>query len=76
MIFGFLGYNQVMVKEFKQPKIVIAMAWDTFIYVKIPFELKNVEAMFQRAMDVAFDGLINENGDMLALFYCLIKGFK
>jgi hypothetical protein len=33
--------------------------WGTYAYPKMPFILINVGATFQRAMDIAFHGLIN-----------------
>ena len=33
--------------------------WGTYVYARMPFGITNVGATFQRAMDVAFDGLID-----------------
>ncbi|KAH9306307.1 hypothetical protein KI387_010711, partial [Taxus chinensis] len=52
-------YNQIMVKEEDKYKITFTMKWGTHAYKKMPFGLSNVGATFQRAMDMAFKGLIN-----------------
>ena len=40
-------------------KMIFQTKWCTYAYDKIPFKLINVGATFQRAMDIAFKGLIN-----------------
>lgn len=57
---GFLGYNQVLVKPEDKHKTGFTTKWGTFTYQKMPFELSNVGANFQRAMDIAFCELINK----------------
>lgn len=59
MMDGFLGYKQVKVKKEEQYKTIFTTPQGTYVYVKMPFGLTNGEATFQRAMDVAFDGLIH-----------------
>ncbi|KAH9299884.1 hypothetical protein KI387_044107 [Taxus chinensis] len=56
---GCSGYNQIMVKEEDQFKTAFTTKWGTFAYRKMPFGLSNTGATFQRAMDMAFKGLIN-----------------
>ena len=51
---GFLGYNQVKVLPEDQEKIAFTTSWGTFMYAKMPFDLMNAGATFQRAMDMAF----------------------
>lgn len=51
---GFSGYNQVLVHPDDQQKTTFTTPWGTFMYVKMPFGLMNVQATFQRAMDFAF----------------------
>ena len=51
---GFSGYNQILVHLVDQEKTAFTTPWGTFIYVKMPFGLKNAGATFQRAMDIAF----------------------
>ncbi|KAH9331956.1 hypothetical protein KI387_004064, partial [Taxus chinensis] len=53
------GYNQIMVKEEDQFKTAFTTKWGTYAYRKMPFGLSNAGATFQRAMDMAFKGLIN-----------------
>ena len=58
---GFLGYNQVLVAEEDRLKTTFRTRWGTFAYRRMPFGLINVGAMFQRAMDIAFHGLIGHS---------------
>lgn len=57
---GYSGYNRVMVDEGDRLKIDFTTKWGTFSYKRMPFVLINTGAMFQRAMDEAFKGLINK----------------
>jgi hypothetical protein len=56
---GFSGYNQVLVSEEDRLKTTFRTKWGTFTYKHMPFGLINAGVTFQRAMDVAFRGLIN-----------------
>ena len=56
---GFLGYNQVLVSPDDQLKMAFKTPWGTFAYRRIPFGMINAGATFQRAMDIAFRGLIH-----------------
>ena len=56
---GFSGYNQVLVHPDDQLKTTFRTKWGTYAYQKMPFGLINAGATFQRAMDIAFKGLIN-----------------
>ena len=58
---GFSGYNQVLVSKEDQLKTTFRTPWGTFAYRKMPFGLINAGATFQRAMDIAFRGLINDS---------------
>ena len=60
MIDGFSRYNQVWVKDEDQFKTAFITKWGTFTYQRMPFGLSNVRATFQKAMDRAFDELINK----------------
>lgn len=51
---GYLGYNQILGREDNKNKTSFTTPWGTFHYAKMPFGLKNSEATFQRAMDIAF----------------------
>lgn len=53
------GYNQVLVAPQDQLKTTFRTKWGTYTYKNMSFGLINVGATFQRAMDVAFRGLIN-----------------
>jgi hypothetical protein len=54
MIDGFSGCNQIAVNEHDKEKIAFTTPWGTFMYEKMPFNLMNACATFQRAMDIAF----------------------
>jgi hypothetical protein len=54
---GFLGYNQIQIKPEDQHKTIFICPWDTFVYRKMPFGLKNARATFQWAMSFAFHDL-------------------
>ena len=58
---GFSGYNQILVSPDDQLKMDFRTPWGTYAYRKIPFGLINAGATFQRAMDIAFRGLINHS---------------
>ena len=60
MMDGFLGYNQVLVKEEEQFKTTFTTPWGTYVHVKMTFGLINAGATFQRVMDVAFHEYINK----------------
>ena len=58
---GFSGYNQVLVNPDDQLKTTFRTKWGTYAYRKMPFGLINAGATFQRAMDIAFKGLVNKS---------------
>ena len=58
---GFLGYNQVLLEEEGRLKTTFRTKWGTFAYSRMPFGLINTGATFQRAMDIAFCGLIGHS---------------
>lgn len=58
---GFSGYNQVLVHRNDQLKTTFKTKWVTYAYQKMPFGLINVGATFQKAMDIAFKGLVNKS---------------
>jgi hypothetical protein len=57
---GFSGYNQVLVLEEDHLKTTFRTKRGTFTYKHMPFGLINAGVTFQRAMNVAFQGLINK----------------
>ena len=58
---GFSGYNQVLVAEGDRLKTTFRNKLGTFAYRRMPFGLINAGATFQRAMDIAFHGLIGRS---------------
>ena len=58
---GFSGYNQILVSLDDQLKTTFRTPWGTYAYRNMPFGLINVGETFQRAMDIAFRGLINHS---------------
>jgi hypothetical protein len=58
---GFSGYNQVLMSPSDQLKTTFRTPWGTYAYRKMSFGLINVGATFQREMDIAFRGLINQS---------------
>lgn len=58
---GFSGYNQVLVHPNNQLKTTFRTKWGTYAYQKLPFGLINAGATFQRAIDIAFKGLVNKS---------------
>ena len=61
LLYGFSGYNQVLVAEQDRLKTRFCTKWGTFAYRRMPFGLINAGATFQREMDIAFQGLIGHN---------------
>ena len=60
MLDGFSGYNQVLVKNEDRHKTTFTSPWEAFEYLRMPFGLLNAGATFQRAMDNAFNELIEK----------------
>ena len=60
MIDGYLGFNQIWMKDEDQYKIAFTTKWGIFAFQIIPFGLSNAGSTFERAMDHAFDELINK----------------
>ena len=58
---GFSDYNQVLVAKEDRLKTTFRTKWETFAYRRMPFGLINAGATFQRAMDIAFRGLIGRS---------------
>ena len=56
---GFSGYNQIQIKPEDQHKTAFIFPWRTFAYRKMHCGLRNVGAMFQRAMTFSFHDLKN-----------------
>ena len=58
---GFSRYNQVLVSKEDHLKTTFQTKWGTYAYDKMPFRLIITGATFQRAMDIAFRGLLNKS---------------
>lgn len=58
---GFSGYNLVLVVEPDWIKTTFRTKWGTFAFRRMSFRLINVKATFQRAMDIAFRGLMGQS---------------
>ena len=58
---GFSGSNQVLVSNEDHLKTTFNTKWGTYVYRKIPFGLIHSGTTFQRAMHIAFRGLINRS---------------
>jgi len=54
---GFFGYNQIQIVVEDQHKMALMCPWGTFMYWKLPSGLKDIGAMFQRAMLFTFHDL-------------------
>ena len=61
LLYGFSGYNQVLVEKEDRLKMTFQTKWGTYAYDKMPFRLINVGETFKWAMDIAFKGLINKS---------------
>eukprot|EP00253_Pinus_taeda_P010379 PITA_10379 len=59
-LYGFSGYNQILVHPDDRLKTTFRTKWGTYAYQKMPFGLINAGDTFQRAIDIAFKGLINK----------------
>ena len=60
MIDGFLGFNNIWIKDSEQQKITFATKWGTFYLKRMSFGLSNVVSTFQRVVDHAFGPMINK----------------
>jgi hypothetical protein len=65
MLYGFSGYNQIMVHPDDQEKTYFTTPWGMFMYAKIPFGLMNDGDTFERVMDIEFD----EEKDQFIMIY-------
>lgn len=54
LLYGYSGYNQILVKEEDQYKTTFTTKWGTMAYKRMPFGLSNAGATFQRTKDMAF----------------------
>jgi hypothetical protein len=54
ILYGFSGYNHIMVHLDDQENTAFTTPWRTLMYAKMPFGIMNERETFQRAMDIAF----------------------
>ena len=57
---GFSGYNQIRMAPKDMEKTTFLTMWGTFCYKVMPFGLKNVRAMYQRAMVMLFHDMMHK----------------
>ena len=57
----FSSYSYVLLAEEDRLKTTFRTKWGTFAYRRMPFGIINAGATFQRAMDIAFRGLIGRS---------------
>lgn len=62
---GYSAYNQILVHEDDIDNTAFTTPWGTFHYANMLFGLKNVGAIFQRAMDITF---ANEKDVFLVIY--------
>lgn len=60
LLYDFSGYNQVLVAELDRLKTAFRTKWGMFAFFQMLFVLVNGGAMFQRAMDITFRGLMRQ----------------
>jgi hypothetical protein len=68
----FSGYNQIRMAEKDKEKTIFFMSWGTFCYKMMPFDLRNVNAMYQREIVTLFHYMMHREvevyvDDMLAI---------
>ena len=56
---GFSSYNQIKMALEEMEKTTLVIQWGTFCYKVMPFGLKNVDAMYQRAIVALFHDMIH-----------------
>ena len=61
LLYGFLGYNQLLVAPEDRLKTTFRIKWGTYAYKKTPFRLINASTTFQCAMSIAFLGLLGKS---------------
>jgi len=61
ILYGFSGYNQVLIVELNRLMTTFKTKWGTYAYHRIPFGPIYVGATFQRVMDIYFKGLIGHS---------------
>ena len=57
---GFSGYNQIRMALKDREKTTFITMWGTFCYKVMPFDLKNAEATYQKAMVTLFHDMMHK----------------
>ncbi|KAL2624212.1 hypothetical protein R1flu_008457 [Riccia fluitans] len=73
---GFLGYNQVSIREEDKDKTTFTMDCGTFVYHKMPFGLCNALATFQRMMITIFQEFLRKFLEIFIDDFCVFRPKK
>ena len=57
---GFSEYNQIKMASEDMEKTTFITPWGTFCYRVMPFDLKNADATYQRAMTTLFHDMMHK----------------
>jgi hypothetical protein len=57
---GFCGYNQLSVAKYDRYKTAFVTKWGAFVWLVMPFELKNIPATYQRVVNKAIKEYLNK----------------
>ncbi|GJZ20165.1 hypothetical protein Tco_0556755 [Tanacetum coccineum] len=58
---AYKGYHQIQMAESDEEKMAFHTSHGVYCYTKMPFDLKNVGATYQRLVDKAFDSQVGRN---------------
>ena len=64
-LYGYSGYNQIVVAPEDQEKTTFTCPYDTFSFRRMPFRLCNALTTFQRCMMSMFSNLVEEAMEIL-----------
>nr|GEX91209.1 reverse transcriptase domain-containing protein [Tanacetum cinerariifolium] len=59
--YSLFGYHQIQLAESDEEKTAFHTGQEVYCYTKMPFDLKNAGATYQRLVDKAFDSQIGQN---------------
>jgi hypothetical protein len=57
---GYLGYHQIFITHDDRYKITFVIDWGAFVWMVIPFGVKNGPPTFQREVSIAFRDYLNQ----------------